>query len=50
MGQIKFDINLIFIVVVEEWDLKKMWCRELDTHVEHFSKTEEVMEDSGSGI
>ena len=27
-----------------------MWSRELGTYVECFSKTEEVVEDSGSGV
>lgn len=30
---------------------EKMGCRELGTHVgEYFSKTQDVMEDSGSGV
>lgn len=48
MGQIEFDINLMFIVFVGKWDLKNTWCRELGAHMEeYFSNTEESCRTQG---
>lgn len=50
VSQIKFDINLIFMVFVEERDLKECGVESWYSLEEYLSKTEEIMEVSGSGV